>query len=248
MMLLMFLGGLLYFWRQKAIIGIYFTFVILGIAYVFSSWWIWTYGGGIGQRPMIDFYPIIALGFAGFLQRFVVRKFYVLVFLPFIGLNIIQSFQIHKSILVGGQTTWDAYVQQFLKIKRPIPPVAIESHWEKVASYKTHAMHKLDDHYHFSEPLEIPHLLDSCILVVQVRIKGTNESEKISLVVSDSTSDYYQNEYIGNVMYRQERTLSYKFMPPKNVTSKIRVYLWNGDSDEVAQVSFIKVDVYKTKE
>ena len=139
---------------------------------------------------MIDFYPIIALGFAGFLQRFVVRKFYVLVFLPLIGLNIIQSFQIHKSILVGGQSTWDEYVQQFLKIKRPIPLVAIESHWKKVASYESRVAQKLDAQNHFSKPIEIPHLLDSCILVVQVRIKGTNESEKISLVVSDSTSDY----------------------------------------------------------
>ena len=58
----------LYFYRTQKIRGYIFFISILGITYIFSCWWIWTFGLAFGQRPMIDFYPIILLGFIGFLN------------------------------------------------------------------------------------------------------------------------------------------------------------------------------------
>ena len=38
------------------------------MVYVLSSWWCWFYGGGLGQRPFVDFAPLFCLGLAALLQ------------------------------------------------------------------------------------------------------------------------------------------------------------------------------------
>ncbi len=63
-----------------AVIGIFFlrknlkrfafptlTFLIVYL-YVVSSWWCWWYGGSLGQRELIDIYPVMALPLAAMLQ------------------------------------------------------------------------------------------------------------------------------------------------------------------------------------
>lgn len=60
-----------------AIIGIWFNvknrtstlLVIIPCLYLMFSWWNWWYGGSFGCRPIIDFYPILSIGLAAFLQR-----------------------------------------------------------------------------------------------------------------------------------------------------------------------------------
>lgn len=51
------------------------TLIILVICvYMNSSWWCWWFGGGFGARSMIEIYPLLAIGFAGFFERVHFRK------------------------------------------------------------------------------------------------------------------------------------------------------------------------------
>lgn len=34
--------------------------IFIGAVYVLSSWWCWWFGGGLGARSMVDFYPLLA--------------------------------------------------------------------------------------------------------------------------------------------------------------------------------------------
>lgn len=45
--------------KYKSILSFIFFFVIL--TFVFSSWWLWHYGGGLGTRVFIEFYPLFII-------------------------------------------------------------------------------------------------------------------------------------------------------------------------------------------
>lgn len=244
-MLLMFVGAAYYYGRQHVLCGFYFAGSIIAMAYIFSSWWIWTYGGGMGQRPMIDFYPIIAIGFAGFLQSF--RREYLLafVFVPLLCLNMIQAFQIHKYILVGGETTWENYKSQFLQLKRPAPQVEIDPHWKLVAFFENRQEEFLNSDKHYSNAIEIDSIDHQSTLIVRVKIAGKHESSSLALVVSDSVGQYYQALYMGNFIYRQPRVLVYRFvLPQQHLVTPLKLYVWNSDSDEHAHIYYLEAAVY----
>jgi len=69
-----------------AVVGIYFLFkkykqlsiavflLLLLYLYVVSSWWSWWYGGSLGQRELIDIYPVMALPLAAILSWISSRK------------------------------------------------------------------------------------------------------------------------------------------------------------------------------
>ncbi|MEL6986279.1 MAG: hypothetical protein AAGK97_00465 [Bacteroidota bacterium] len=38
--------------------------VFLGMTYLFSCWWKWSFGGAFGYRPFIDFFPMFAIPIA----------------------------------------------------------------------------------------------------------------------------------------------------------------------------------------
>jgi len=60
------LGIFTLFRRYKAFFWPVLTFLMVYL-YVASSWWCWWYGGSLGQRELIDIYPIMAIPLAGFI-------------------------------------------------------------------------------------------------------------------------------------------------------------------------------------
>lgn len=95
-----------------------FSIFLIGILYVFSSWWNWLYGDSFGMRPMVDFYSLffllIALGLAS-----IKRKWLWIAIAIFSGivisLNLIQIIQYAKGIIHPDSMNRDAYWQTFLK-------------------------------------------------------------------------------------------------------------------------------------
>ncbi len=69
-----------------AVAGIYFLFkkykqlfmavllLLLLYLYVVSSWWSWWYGGSLGQRELIDIYPVMAFPLAAAMSWIISRK------------------------------------------------------------------------------------------------------------------------------------------------------------------------------
>ena len=43
--------------------------VFIATTYIILTWWCWWYGGGFGMRPLIDYYGLLAIPMAAFLQK-----------------------------------------------------------------------------------------------------------------------------------------------------------------------------------
>lgn len=89
--------------------------------YVVSSWWCWWYGGSLGQRELIDIYPVMAIPLAGFIHW--IRKwksgikyvFMVLVFLSVL-LGAFYNFQYYYGAIHWDSMTKSAYFDSFGRV------------------------------------------------------------------------------------------------------------------------------------
>lgn len=95
-----------------------FIFFLMGILYVFSSWWNWFYGDSFGMRPMIDFYSLFFLLIALLLAS--IKRNWLLVSIAVfsgltISLNLIQTIQYAKGIIHPDSMNREAYRKIFLK-------------------------------------------------------------------------------------------------------------------------------------
>ncbi len=101
-----------------------FIFLIINL-YVIFSWWCWWYGGSFGQRPMIDFYPLLAIPIAALLHEVLLRrKFLRVASLSVIcilcSLSLFQNYQYQILLLHYNSMTKETYQSIFLKTKFPI--------------------------------------------------------------------------------------------------------------------------------
>lgn len=245
LMLLMTIFGAIYFWRKRVWNGVYFLLMIIFVAYIFSSWWMWTFGGGMGQRPMIDFYPILLIGFVGFLSNINKKLLFSLCIAPFIVLNIVQACQIDKYILIGGQTTWSEYRIHFLQTKRNAPIVEIPDTWTIWTQIENRSPFKLGPKQSFSSSIMIDSLPKHAKIHVRTQVGGKHESQHLALIISDASANFYQSEYVGNVLYKKPRLMEFLWDLPEDISFPIKVYFWNHDSGEAAVVEWIEVAVYE---
>ncbi len=93
----------------------YTAFIFLGVfTYICFSWDIWWYGGSLGQRAMIQAYPVFAFALTAFFQRlYSGRSFMRFVVGVFLIVCIIYNFwlthQAHRGGLLRLDQTTDAY-------------------------------------------------------------------------------------------------------------------------------------------
>lgn len=91
------------------------------IIYILSSWWSWWFGGGFGQRSMVDYYGILALPLAALIEHFSTRKVFkyavpgLLIIVA--SYNIFQTVQYHKGAIHYWWMNKEAYWETFLKIR-----------------------------------------------------------------------------------------------------------------------------------
>ncbi len=96
---------------------IYFLLSFSVLIYVLSSWWIWSYGGSIGSRPLIDFYPVFLVFIAPILaSKINLLKVFVMLSIPvFAVVMITQTYQFQKGILRIDHMDKESYWKVFLK-------------------------------------------------------------------------------------------------------------------------------------
>jgi hypothetical protein len=87
------------------------------LTYVLSSWWSWFYGCSYGLRAYIDYYVIFFIPFALMLDRIntVARLIIIIITLPSIPMNIIQTYQYKEFILHWIDMDKEKYWKVFLK-------------------------------------------------------------------------------------------------------------------------------------
>lgn len=91
--------------------------------YVVFSWWCWWYGGGLGMRPMIDSYALMAIPLAVLFQNVMDRnKLYVKI--PFYTLlilfsvqNVFQSWQLRNGIIHWDSMTKESYYESLFQLQ-----------------------------------------------------------------------------------------------------------------------------------
>ena len=87
------------------------------LIYVLSSWWAWTYGGSLGARPMIDFYPLFLVFIAPILaSKIKLLKTLFLLSIPFCSvLMITQTDQYQRTIVTPDSMSQLSYWKVFMK-------------------------------------------------------------------------------------------------------------------------------------
>jgi len=108
------------------------------VIYILSSWWCWIYPGpALGQRVMVEYYPVAALTLIALLDFFHKKKQDAFVLaIPFliIPLNVLQTHQFKMGIIPYEYASSESYFRNFFKTKPvpqyPIPKPIIESRTE----------------------------------------------------------------------------------------------------------------------
>lgn len=98
--LLLSIAGIFFMRNKKAAIA-FAAFFMLN-TWVISSWHDWAYGGSLGLRPYIDYFPVFAISLAFFFQfmrNWIAASATAIVCLFFVALNISQHYQYHFGIL-----------------------------------------------------------------------------------------------------------------------------------------------------
>lgn len=238
-----FLLGSIYFWKQSKFQGLIYSLGVLGVVYIFSSWSTWTFGMSFGQRPMIEFYPLIMIGFVGFFNE---RKWKwsALIFTPLLILNVIQAYQMRNFIIVGGDTNKEDYWNRFLQLRPDAPSVKIEDNWKEMQRIKKSEFQVLDEKVPFSHEIRLKSLKKGSKVVVNTKIGGKKEKTNATLVLSDETGKFYKAHYIHEQLRDELTSMSFLFDIEENVQAPIKCYIWNGDSKEQVQLESLEVIQY----
>ncbi len=113
--------GLYSMYKQKIKFTIPISIYLTVMIYVLSSWWCWWYGGSFGQRSMVDFYGLMALPLAAFINGGFKNKIwrYATVALMFllVFFNQFNIKQYRNMSLSYWLTNKEAYCENFLKIR-----------------------------------------------------------------------------------------------------------------------------------
>jgi hypothetical protein len=127
------LGLIMLYFRYRKLFWPVAVFTLVNL-YIIWSWWCWWYGGGFGQRALIESYALLSIPFAAMVQYFMSKRaiarnaFITLIFVLTI-LNIFQTFQYSKGIIHWDGMTkkayWDTYIRtevspaHYEQIERP---------------------------------------------------------------------------------------------------------------------------------
>ncbi len=94
-----------FWWLRRYVAGAVLPIVVfVGLhSYIHYSYYAWTFFPGLGQRPMVETYPLLSLGLAAcFSQLHKVRSLSwlpALIFLLFSGINLFQTWQMNEGII-----------------------------------------------------------------------------------------------------------------------------------------------------
>ena len=236
---------LFFLFKKSLKIGFLFLTPFIIITYVLSSWWCWTYGSGMGQRAMIDFYPFIVIAFIAIIENKSL-KINIIFFLsiPIIALNLFQSYQIQKSIHNGGETSSTEYWKRFLEWKTIPPSVKIKANWKLIDTRKQKGIQKTDNLNHFSKAIESGKLNYIKKIVVDVEIGAKHGDLNINLIVSDKKGEFYKSYNFGDFIYEEPRKMSICFDIPSSKNKSFTTYIWNSNTKIESVIKKMTVRYY----
>jgi hypothetical protein len=241
---ILFIFSLLFMIRRKEPDGYYILFVFLGLIYLFSSWFIFSFGCGFGSRNFVEYTALFAVP-VGYMFNHVknasgkIRYTVIIITAVFVLINI-KLISAYDKCFLGGDWEWKEY-SYFLK-SRKYTERALYFNKEVLTSEKE-----------FSKGINV-NLKNSTLVnyrraTVSLNARIFQDSSDAMVVVSiisqDSTlywngvalKDDYNFENRGE----KQRIKADFYMPRYYTTnSVISAYVWNIGRDSL-QVSRIKI-------
>ena len=114
-LLLLFPGWIVLFRENRRLFwGTLLLFAVF--TWITASWWCWWYGGGLGMRPYIDIFPVLALPIAFLLQysRVWLKLFLIPVLVIGCWMGQVYEFQMKHNILHYDKMTYEQYWNVFM--------------------------------------------------------------------------------------------------------------------------------------
>lgn len=114
-----FLGmtGLFFQYKRNKETFFFLVLFLKVLLYITASWWNWFYGSSFGQRPLVDFYSLIALLLALSFQQLKKRWSRIImgsIAVLFMALNLIQTYQYKENLISSWDMTFKKYTATFL--------------------------------------------------------------------------------------------------------------------------------------
>ncbi len=238
------IGGIIYFGKQSWKVLLLFLLPLLIIVYILSSWWCWTYGSGFGQRPMIEYLPFIALGFAFFAQKYFKKVQLALLVVPFSALAMVQSYQVANSILKGGLTTKQDYWSHFLQLKTDAPSALEPKNLGVLSSDQLSKACEIDEQHAFSTSLETLPVSNAKQAFVEITIGAEHKNTDIRLVLSSKDGSFYKDLFLGDFLYETPREMSFLVDLPPCDSCIYQLYVWNGDTQAKAKIERMELTIF----
>lgn len=233
---------------------VWFLCSFIFLVYVLSCWWYWSYGGSLGSRPMIDFYPALIIFAAPVFSRISgLLKWIVLLATPFLAyIMIIQTYQYQKGILTWDEMNKKDYWKVFLKTdpmyewylwshKIPTGKCVSETAWQKQSRV-------LPDRWHIYDTLKVSIPDSSFIKVGQITFlsKEKHGAESFEIRLLDQKDSLLFNHYTTMLHVidesRGNNFIDYRFEINKQLQPRLKaVFIIN------AKASAVTIDSMKIR-
>lgn len=246
------LVGIWFWYRQNRSAALYFVAFFIILTYFISAWWCWNYSSGLGLRPYIDFYGLLAIPLGLMIHHTKRRLKYIVagLLIIFTALSLIQSYQYAVLIMDHAGMNWKKYQHIFLRTgdiyigslggSFDVPPYAPNG-LELVNSYEALLDGDsllIEDEFALTKTFEAGELPHSEILHWQISLEkkeGTQNSAENALIVFDffeeDSTHHYTTIKINNVPCAptgQWTSESYTLNTPAPTQNQsVKVYIWN---------------------
>lgn len=258
--------GLSYMARLNVLKMLNSVFFYAISVFIFSSWWCWYYGAGMGQRVMIDHF--ILLGYLMILAfdnlPTLLKKIVWFVYLVLIVFNVIQTYQISTGIYPKGSPSKEIYWDNFLNLSKKAI-VYEKANWHLLESKSV----ALAPHSHFvvkGEPKQVGELfviqtnefqtfsptcsvqLSNPTKRVVIKLDGFayHLIESSRLVVTSTRNSPEQRVVYLEAYLKTNQSIEMEFLIEfEQPTDRIEVYAWNGGTKEKVDYSDVVIESYK---
>lgn len=229
---------------KREINGWFILSVFIGLIYIFSSWFIFSFGCGFGSRNFVEYTTIFALPLGYFYQNFLKRSIIKwLIVIPVIVIAVYVNTRLtvsYNKCFLEGDWDWEEY-SYLLKLKK----------YDQVFVFNP--VEELDCHKEFSDPVRIAMDTISRVnfrrAIVELDTKifdNDNNAHMIFQIATPDTTIYWNGIKIIDQFKENElgamKRVTFDYWLPRRYTinSEISSFVWNMNKDSL-QVSRIKI-------
>ncbi len=118
-LLLLSLVGAYYLWQSSKFQFISIALFLFALVYIFSSWWMWYYGGGFSARVFVEYIPLFMILLAlalNQIQSKAMRNVFTSLIVFFILLCQFQTYQYRYYVIHWSDTTKEMYWNSYTRI------------------------------------------------------------------------------------------------------------------------------------